>query len=225
MNNIFKHCLLIQKLNLNAKKEYSKIFFYHVLLMGMAIFSFFLFNLLISLSFLGIGIIIINLYINYQYQIKIEFIDNERTMAFIEAFSIFKILIDNNFNVYSAFEETTKYVGEWMHEQIDDLLIGIDNDKTITPFIKFAQQFKPLVIQQLMTSIYQISNEGVQKAYLHNFVYLFDQFEAQQISNDIRKYEERLDGLNLLPLMGAGIFGITLLLGVVSIIGRVISEL
>jgi hypothetical protein len=178
-----------------------------------------------GLGLLGLTIIGLNLFLSNRYTVRIEALKQARVEAFIESFTIIKVFLGNNFNVYCALEEAIKYVKPRIREDLLRLLEDIDNDKSIDPYIRFARKFDPLVIEQLMIGLYQYDTEGGGINQLESFDYMFDQFRLHKSIESRRRYEERLDGMNLYPLLGAGIITMNLLFGVVIIILRAISEL
>jgi hypothetical protein len=205
----------------------------HMLIIALLHGIFLLFSVLVSifvslpagLGLFGLTIIGLNLFLSNRYTSRIEALKQARVEAFIESFTIIKVFLGNNFNVYCALEEAIKYVKPRIREDLLRLLEDIDNDKSIDPYIRFARKFDPLVIEQLMIGLYQYDTEGGGINQLESFDYMFDQFRLHKSIESRRRYEERLDGMNLYPLLGAGIITMNLLFGVVIVILRAISEL
>jgi hypothetical protein len=172
-----------------------------------------------------VGTIAVNLYQSMAYQTMLERREAGRVVAFIEAFTVIKIFVNNHYNVYRALEETIKYVKPIIREDLIRLVEDIDADKSIHPYVRFARGFPPLIVEQLMISLYQLDVEGGQSHSLAHFDYMFDQFQHQKMIDQKRRYEERLDAMNMWPLVGAGLIAINLLVGVIQIILGAISEL
>ena len=45
-------------------------------------------------------------------------------------------------NVYTSLKEVSSFVSIKLKERFDQLIIDIDEDKSVEPFIKFAKKFK-----------------------------------------------------------------------------------
>ena len=222
---MFNYRKYFDQLGLNHRKQLRMIVMVHLVLLIIAISIAAFGSLQAGLGSFVLSIISLNLYLSNRYAGQIETAKQARVEAFIEAFTIIKIFLGNNFNVYCSLEEAIKYVKPQIREDLLRLLEDIDHDKSINPYIRFARKFHPLVIEQLMIGLYQYDTEGSGLGQLESFDYLFDQFRLQKSSEGRRRYEERLDGLNLYPLVGAGIITMNLLFGVIVIILRAISEL
>lgn len=157
-------------------------------------------------------------------QKEVEKRHDEHESEFIVALGVFRVFAANKFNVYNAFSETRAFVSPWMKETLDILLKEMDEDKSVTPFIHFAKRFRPLIIEQVMTSVFQIVDGGSLTPLLQ-FSILFDHFAESHMKEEMKKNEDRLDMMNVWPLMGAGLLAVAVIIGVVQIIGGVINEL
>ncbi len=222
---MFKYRQYFERLSLNAHHETIKILVFNIFVIPFSI-MFGLFT-----SWIGgiissvIGIMLLNLFLSQGYQLQIEKNAEMRIMAFIDAFTIVKIFINNNYNVYRAIEETIRYVKPILKDDLTWLLEDIDIDKSVQPFVKFARTFAPLIIEELMIGLYQLDIQGGSRQQLEGFDYMFNQFETHKTNDQRRRYDDRLDSMNMWPLIGAGLIAIDLLIGVIEIIMRAISEL
>jgi hypothetical protein len=215
----------IEKLGLAPRREYRRMIIVNTIVIMIAVASFLVMSIQVGFVVLIGGLFGVNLYQSLMYQQALERRENERISAFISAFTIIKIFVNNHFNVYRALEETIKYVKPIIREDLIRLLEDIDVDKSIHPYVRFARGFSPLIIEQLLIGLYQLDTEGGQVTSLANFDYMFDQFQHQKTIDQRRRYEERLDAMNMWPLIGAGIIALNLLFGVVGIIIGAINEL
>ncbi|MCX5775674.1 MAG: hypothetical protein NTV44_04875 [Firmicutes bacterium] len=222
MFNIKKY---VDKLGLNYRKEKQKMILLNGAILiagiGLFIFSFKTVVLLIALSALALG----NYWMVFQYQKKIEEMAYLHEKEFVTAFGIFQIYVSNQYNVYQALQETSNYLSPWMKVIFEKLLRGIDEDKTITPYIAFAHNFRPLIIEQVMTSVFQMVDSGHGVGHLGQFSILFSRYSDDHLKDEIQKHDDHFESLNLLPLFGAGILAIDIVVGVVQIIGGFINEL
>jgi hypothetical protein len=216
---------IIDYLGLDVKKENLKQVLFSLFAIPIGFFCYLQGGFVWAVPAAVFIIIGIQLYFLNDYQSRFETLDRKHSLEFVEAFHVFNVFINQNFNVYNAFQETINYVSPWVCIQIENLLLRIDTDKSLAPYIAFSHKFSPIVVEQLMMTVYQIGVEGADRIHLGNFAYLFDQFSLQQQEDETMRLEAKMDGLNMMPLIGAGILSLNLLVGVVSIIGGMISEL
>lgn len=185
--------------------------------------------LCVSLSFfsiyLGLGILfvlIISFYFLKKYKSKTKEKINE-VEEFVNAFTYFRIFINNGLNVYEAIKEMSKYSSSWMVEQTNLLITNIDNDKTVQPFIIYAAEFKNEIISELMITVYQMIDNGVNLEYINSFNYMFDELKKETEILKMKHSEKSISGKIIYSLFGAGIFTLGLMIGVVGILGGTIS--
>ncbi|MCQ2742841.1 MAG: hypothetical protein MJ239_06065, partial [Bacilli bacterium] len=138
---------------------------------------------------------------------------------FVTLFSYFSIFISNGFNVYSALKETLPYCPKSIKPELAKLVDGIDQDKSVAPFLIFSTQFSSLSIKEVLLSVYQMVDEGGGEAHLARFTYLF-----RALSEDKRKAKKnresaQLSSLSSFPLMGSGIAMLMLTAALSQIMG------
>lgn len=144
-------------------------------------------------------------------------------MEFVKLFTYFEIHITNGVNVYNALMSLVDFASPTAKEYLETLLAQIDEDKSVMPFIRFGQKFESLVIEQTMICIYQMIDQGSGQARLQQFQNIFGKIADQHYSDAIAKTQKDLDGLNVFPLVGAGLITIMITIGIISVIGGVIS--
>ena len=213
----------INFLSLDYKKEIIKIILIILCLTLINVLSFiFVEQMFVCVLCLIISVLFIYLYVSRYASMK-ERIYLERESEFLKVISYFKIFITNNFNVYQAFEALLPYSSSWLKEQIEKLLVNIDEDKSVRPFIDFSKLFNNLLIENVLLSIYQMIEEGENSNNLNRFSLLFDDIEkANQEALELKK-EKSLDSMNAFPLIGAGYITIVLVFGVFTILGDLVN--
>ncbi len=188
-------------------------------------FTFFLFFEQSYAVFLGVALVgMVDFYLYTSLQKEIEILQEEHETEFIVTLGVFRVFAANHLNVYNAWIETRAFVSPWMQTKIDLLLKDMDEDKTVAPFITFSHHFRPLIIEQVMTSVYQIVDGGGLSP-LAQFSILFEHFAESHLKEEMKKNEDQIDTMNAWPLIGAGLLAVAIIIGVVQIIGGVIHEL
>ena len=221
MNKIKEQCLYLDR---DPKKFLRQL----ALLDGLMVFAAVLLGLYLKQMVLipiGFALVLVYSFLSLNsLQKEVEKRQDEHETEFIAALGVFRVYAANKFNVYNAFAETRDFVSPWMKEQIDILLRDMDEDKSVTPFIHFAKKFRPLIIEQVMTSVFQIVDGGSLSP-LMQFSILFNHFAENHLKEEMKKEEDQLETMNVWPLLGAGLLAVAIIIGVVQIIGGVINEL
>ena len=144
---------------------------------------------------------------------------------FIQIFSYFSIYVRNHLPVYHALQECEAYATEVMGDRIRRLLSAVDQDKSVRPFIAFADEFGSNEIRQVMLSVYQMVEQGGNEVYLRQFSLLFEQLANNKQSEYLKKEEDRLGTSCMLPLLASGLTMVLVTVGVVEAIGGLINGL
>lgn len=177
----------------------------------------------------GVGIAIAGLVLDYLYfsrYSKLEKeMEREHINEFISLMSYFEAFISNGNNVYNSFKMLIPYSSPYMDDVINSLLIQIDMDKSVGPYITFASKFNSHVIESLMLSIYQMIDSGESTNQFTEFEFLFSNIKNSYSESLIEEKKKSLDSLNSFPLIGAGFLIITLSICIVSLIGGYINVL
>ena len=210
-------------LGLSIKKEIL-IFTVINLLLGSIFVPLIIFNvsvlvIIIVASFIPV---IDYLYLS-RYNTMIKRMKDNRNSEFISLLSYFELFISNHNNVYKSFESIIPYCSDWMQEKVDNMLKEIDQDKSVAPFVNFANNFEYLVIQNVMISIYQMVDQGESQQMLSQFDHLFTSLSDNLFSEKIESKTKSLDTLNAFPLLGAGLITIILTFSIMSILGDITS--
>ena len=142
---------------------------------------------------------------------------------FVTIFAYFGVYVKNGIPVYNALEGIVKFSSPEMENLLHDLLGEIDADKSVTPYINFASNFSSLTVKEVMISVYLMAEEGGSEAYLRQFSVLFDNFAAEEKKLEKEKRLNLLNQLTFLPLLGSGVTMIMITVGVVAVIGGLLS--
>ena len=216
---------LLLFISANKTKEIIKIAAVNVLIIAAVVFLT-IFLKQIMIAFVGIiAIVVANYLIFNNYIDKKKAILDEREHEFIAIISYFQFFITNSYNVYQAFQSLIAYSSSWMEEQIQSLIIEIDNDKSVKPFINFANKFKNNVAGNVMMSIYQMVDEGENGLHMYQFNSLFQQLNKSQQIELIDSKERSMSAISSYPLIGAGAITVLLTFGIISVMGEMINVL
>lgn len=210
---------------LSFKKEMIKLLAANLvaLLLGVAVFLTFR-NLIYALLVLIVIAVLDFLLIN-RYSDKKKIILKNRENELVAIISYFDVYIRNNNNVYQSFNQLIPYCSDWMKEKVEQLLKEIDEDKTVQPFVNFANNFKNLSTHSLMLSIYQMVDQGENSEQLTHFNIIFDEISKTRNKEMIEQKEKSLANMSTYPLVGAGLITISLTISILMLLGDLINVL
>lgn len=213
----------IEFVGLSYKKELIIIIVFNaVFLLGAVAVYIFLKNLIFAVLVL-VGASLMDYFLLSRYSDKKKAILKGRENELISIISYFDVYIRNNKNVYQSFNQLVPYCSNWMKEKIEDLLKEIDEDKSIQPFVNFANNFKNLSAHSLMISIYQMVDQGESAEQLTHFNVIFDELSKNRNQEMIAQKDKALSGMATFPLVGAGMITIALTVSILTILGDLIN--
>lgn len=216
---------LLEFIGANKRIELIKIIALNVvIIVGTFLIVFFTKQMMIS--FIGIIALVIGNYLLFStYTGKKRTILMDRESEFVSIIGYFQFFISNSYNVYQSFQALIAYSSPWMEEQINTLILEIDNDKSVKPFVNFANKFTSKVTSNVMLSIYQMVDEGESSLQMLQFNALFQQLYKNHQKELIDSKDRSMSSISSLPLIGAGAITVLLTMGIVSLMGEMINVL
>ena len=213
----------ILALGLNPKKELIIELSVNILaLLSCIVLYIFLKQITYCLFIVGF-VFIFNILFLTRYSKQIEKKNVANLQEFATLFGYFRIYIHNGFSVYSALKELTNCANHDLKLMLETLLKEIDEDKSVQPFINFARKFNEIVVEEMMISIYQLIDDGETSEYLMQFELIFDKFSDLLYQKNLRSKDSKLGTLGSTPLIGSCFLIIVLTIGIISIIGDLLS--
>lgn len=213
----------IEFIGLSYKKEMTKVVLISALLLMVTFVLYLVTKNLIVPIIIGIGDLVLTYFLLSRYNDKKKILLKNRENELISLISYFDVYIRNNNNVYQSFNLLIPYCSNWMKEKIEDLLTEIDKDKSVQPFVNFANQFTSISIHSLMLSIYQMVDQGENSEQLTHFNLLFDEISKTRNREMIEQKQKSLSNMSTFPLAGAGLITISLTISILSILGDLVN--
>lgn len=212
----------IESCNLNYKREISTLIILNIIILILSFVIFIFAKNIRLLLYFAIILLLFNFYYLTKYNRIIVKRKNDLTFDFINVFSYFRIYISNYRNVYMSIKEISNYASPFIKIKLIELLDNIDNDKTIKPFITFANYFNDKKIEEVMIAIYEMVNEGNNENYINQFVSIFETYKARIEKTKEEKRTNTFNRICSLSIIGVGILMIIIMLGIVNMIGDLI---
>jgi hypothetical protein len=174
---------------------------------------------LFEASILGLGLVVfleIGLWVYVDNQKDNRLQTKQKEM--MNAYRLIKVMLMQAVSPYQALQTIMPFVGSELGEHIHDLLMAIDQDKSIHPYLHFASGFQSLMIEQLFFALYQLENQGGHSQQLQQFQYLFDQVEHQFYQGQLNQFHEGMQNANGYVMVATGLIAFSLLIGVMQLI-------
>ena len=215
----------IEFVGLSYKKEILKIVLVTlVLLAGAALIFFFLKNIIYTILIL-IAAAVVDYMLLTRFSDKKKMLIKARENELITLITYFEVYIRNKNNVYQSFNLLIPYCSSWMKDKIETLLKEIDNDKSVQPFVNFANNFEQLSSHSLLLSIYQMVDQGESSQQLAQFDVIFDEIARNRYKEMKEQKEKSLGNMSTFPLIGAGAITVTLTISIISVLGDLMNVL
>lgn len=213
----------ITALGLSYQKEMLFLALIVILAIGLAFASYLFFKQIFVPIFIALGGLLLIYFYLSRYSSMEKRNEKDHVDQLISLLSYFEIFISNGNNVYTSFKMLLPYAELFVQDAINSMLMQIDVDKTIGPYINFASKFNNRTIESLMLSIYQMVDNGESSIELSEFNLLFNNIKEKHFDEMIESHKKGLDIFNSFPLIGAGAITIVLSISIVSIIGDYIN--
>ena len=215
----------IEFVGLSYKKEIAKIVLVTItLFVGAALIYIFLKQIVYTIIAL-IVLAVIDYLLLSRFNDKKNAMLKARENELIAIISYFEVYIRNKNNVYQSFNLLIPYCSPWMKDKIEEFLKEIDQDKSVQPFVNFANNFRQLSSHSLMLSIYQMVDQGENSHQLEQFDIVFEELARNRNREMMEQKEKSLSNMSTFPLVGAGLITITLTVSILSLLGDLMNVL
>lgn len=178
-------------------------------------------RLIMNIAFMSI-IFFVFMVVSYQHRLR-SLRNKDRLSSLVYFLSRVRHFLNNDSTIYYALTEANKLSSPIIQENIKELIDGISQDKSVMPFIKFAQAFNSNLIEEIIIQLYQYENSSSQKNTFNNFFHLFSQFQEIETNERFEHLEQSYVTVSFLPMLGGGLLILTLALGVMASIGEIIN--
>ena len=214
---------IIESVGLSYRKEILKIVLINLaLLLGTGAIYYFTKNIVYTIMLL-IGLVVVNYMLLSRFSDLKKALIKKHENELITIITYFEVYIRNKNNVYQSFNLLIPYCSSWMKDKVETLLKEIDNDKSVQPFVNFANNFEQLSSHSLLLSIYQMVDQGENSHQLEQFDIIFDELARNRHKEMMEQKEKSLGNMSTFPLIGAGAITVTLTISIISVLGDLMN--
>ena len=212
-------------LGLSPKKELSTGLLISLFFIGLGVASLFLVETYLYLG-ISLGVMLIfNIFYFTRYSSMEKTQADQAKQDFVSLFTFFKIYLHNGYSVYTALKEIQSFADKQLTMFLSELIHDIDEDKSITPFIRFGRKFNDLVIEEMMISIYQMIDDGSNPSHLSQFDLIFGKISDLAYQKELNKKRNGLASMSTFPLVGSGVLIIMVTFGIITVMEEMINVL
>ena len=213
----------IESVGLSYRKEILKIVLVNfALLAGTAAIYYFTKNIVYTILLL-IGLVVVDYMLFSRFGDLKKALIKKHENELITIITYFEVYIRNKNNVYQSFNLLIPYCSSWMKDKVETLLKEIDSDKSVQPFVNFANNFSQLSSHSLLLSIYQMVDQGENSTQLEQFDIIFDELARNRHKEMMEQKEKSLGNMSTFPLIGAGAITVTLTISIISVLGDLMN--
>ncbi len=165
----------------------------------------------------------IYVYLYQDYRDKVSLRYKQKQVSLMQRFAFLKVLLMQQRNTYQAWKDFLAYVPQSLKPDIETFVMRLQQDQSITPYLDLAKIFQSLIIEQVLLAIYQLEIQGGNLDYFRHVDYIFEQIDQRFYQQYIRGLEQKLGTMQQYIMVVTGFITFSLLVGVIQIIGGLIS--
>ena len=115
-------------------------------------------------------------------------------------------LLKNNQVLYGALQSSLEYVDEVLYDDVNNLIIDIEEDTSLIPFLKFSENFNDETIKQMIVLLYKTQDVGVIDEVLNSINVCMVNLQDTSIKSYIEKEEKIIEKYYIYPIiLSAGV--------------------
>ncbi|MDY2889563.1 MAG: hypothetical protein SOU19_08410 [Candidatus Caccosoma sp.] len=126
---------------------------------------------------------------------------NAKEIAFNAFYRYVITLLKNNNILFSALQTSLEYIDEVLIDDVNELILDIENDTSLEPFLNFMNNFEDESIKQMIIMLYKIQEIGVVDEVLDSINDSIIKIQDTSISNYIIREEKRIEKYYFIPII------------------------
>ena len=216
---IEKYKLLCQRLKIDFKKDFTITCIILGLFIIVGVIASIMYSMIIGIIVLIAGV----LYVFMHYS-GLKSSSNQLTYSKEIAFNGFYryvvTLLKNNHILYSALQASLEYVDEVLIDDVNQLILEMENDTTMEPFLNFSMSFDDESIKQMIILLYKTQDVGIINEVLDSINNCIVNLQDTSIKNYIYKEEKKIEKYYMFPIILSAVVMIMVSFYVFSLIGE-----
>lgn len=126
---------------------------------------------------------------------------NAKEIAFNAFYRYVITLLKNNNILFSALQTSLEYIDEVLIDDVNELILDIENDTSLEPFLNFMNNFEDESIKQMIIMLYKIQEIGVVDEVLDSINDSIIKIQDTSISNYIIREEKKIEKYYFIPII------------------------
>ncbi len=144
---------------------------------------------------------------------------NSKELSFYSLFHYMINLLEHGYIIYNALQECKNDVDIVLKDDVFELIEDIQNDSSITPFIKFSEKFENDQIKQMILMLYNFQENKKCSSILKNMSATLYQIQDESINSSVNKKIKSLDKYSFIPIILSAVTVIIFTLFIFTTIG------
>ena len=210
--------LLCKRLKIDYKKEIISTLIISLFLLSIGIIATFF----VSIVILFLSLVIIFIFITSHFselKSKEKQLVYAKEIAFNGFYRYVVALLKNQNILYSALQSSLEYIDEVLYDDVNDLIIEIENDTSLEPFLKFMECFNDETIKQMIILLYKSQDVGVIDEVLNSINECMVNLQDSSIINYISKEEKKVEKYYMFPIILSAVVIVVVTMYIFSMIG------
>ena len=211
--------LTCKRLKIDYKKDLTGILIVSIVLL--------IASLLLSIFYsIAVGFLLIILEFAYvtlhfvELKSKERQLVNSKEIAFNGFYRYVVALLENKNILYSALQSSLEYVDEVLFDDVNTLLLEIENDTSLQPFLNFMEQFNDETIKQMIMLLYKTSDVGVIDEVLVSINECMVNLQDNSLISYVNKEERVIEKYFVWPIILSAAIILVITMYVFSMIGE-----
>lgn len=126
---------------------------------------------------------------------------NAKEIAFNAFYRYVITLLKNNNILFSALQTSLEYIDDVLIDDVNELILDIENDTSLEPFLNFMKNFEDESIKQMIIMLYKIQEIGVVDEVLDSINDSIIKLQDTSINNYIIKEEKKIEKYYFIPII------------------------
>ena len=191
--------LLCKRLKIDYKKDIICTISISLVILIFGIISSFIFSIAIGFVCLLVVFFFITSHFS-ELKSKEKQLVNSKEIAFNGFYRYVVSLLKNNNVLYAALKQSLDYIDEVLYDDVNQLIIDIEIDTSLQPFIDFMDYFNDETIKQMIILLYKSQEQGAIDEVLSSINECMVNLQDNSINSYILKEEKTIEKYYMFPI-------------------------
>ena len=214
-----KYKTLCSKLKIDYKKDLIITLSIIVALLIGFIIMIIIKNIMLAMVFLIMSILYFVIHLS-SLNNQLKKLTYAKEIAFNGFYRYVITLLKNDHILYLALQASLEYADEVILDDINELILDVENDTSLQPFLKFMGNFEDETIKQMIVLLYKCQEVGIIDDVIENINECIVNLQDTSINKYIIKEAKSIEKYQMVPIILSALALVIISIFVFSIIGN-----